>query len=113
MQDELKLKLMEKDGEEVAGWRTDGDDNPYAKLQRVAGVDISFNKDSPNQACAMLCVLSFPRLEVEHVASATVEMTEPYIPGFLAFREVDFLLELLHSVRRDCPRLMRSSFLWP
>ena len=28
-------------------------------------------------------------------------MTEPYIPGFLAFREVNFLLERLEAVKTE------------
>jgi len=35
-----------------------------------------------------------------------VEMAEPYIPGFLAFREVGFLLQRLEMVEHDCPHLM-------
>lgn len=35
-----------------------------------------------------------------------VEMAEPYIPGFLAFREVGFLLQRLEMVKHDCPHLM-------
>ena len=34
---------------------------------------------------------------------AMVEMVEPYIPGFLAFREVGFLLKRLEVVKHDCP----------
>lgn len=33
-------------------------------------------------------------------------MTEPYIPGFLGFREVQFLVERLEEVKRDQPLLM-------
>ena len=97
------MELVERDCEEVLGW-SEGTDS-FAGLHHVGGVDISFDKETPNHACAMLCVLSFPSLEVVHVSSALVEMTEPYIPGFLAFREVGFLLELLECVREKCPHL--------
>ena len=33
-------------------------------------------------------------------------MTEPYIPGFLAFREVNFLLERLEAVKTECPQFL-------
>ena len=33
-------------------------------------------------------------------------MTKPYIAGFPAFREVDFLLERLHVVRNEKPDLV-------
>ena len=35
-----------------------------------------------------------------------VVMTEPYIPGFLAFREVGFLLDRLEEVKRKKPELV-------
>ena len=33
-------------------------------------------------------------------------MTEPYIPGFLAFREVGFLMDRLEEVKNEKPELM-------
>ena len=33
-------------------------------------------------------------------------MTEPYIPGFLAFREVNFLLEILETVKIEHPQFL-------
>merc|ERR1712070_260663 len=36
---------------------------------------------------------------------ATVEMNEPYIPGFLAFREVQHLEPLFERLRRERPEL--------
>ncbi len=109
-QEELKLKLIEHDSEEVLSWREEG--KTYAGLHHIAGVDISFDKDHPgHRACAMLAVLTFPALEVVHVSTAVVEMREPYIPGFLAFREVGFLLERLEEVKVQCPELTPQAIL--
>ena len=36
-------------------------------------------------------------------SKAVVRMKEPYLPGFLAFREVDFLLERLREVQMKQP----------
>ena len=46
----------------------------------------------------------FPQVVFE--TSVSVTMTEPYIAGFLAFREVDFLLERLSVVRSERPDLV-------
>ena len=46
----------------------------------------------------------FPQVVFEFETSVSVTMTEPYIAGFLAFREVDFLLERLSVVRSERPR---------
>ena len=43
-------------------------------------------------------------LQVLHVSQAVVEMTEPYLPGFLAFREVDFLLDRLKEIEKEHPQ---------
>lgn len=109
IQEELKLKLIEGDSEEVRSWRKDG--VSYAGLHQIAGVDISFEKEHSSHACAMLVILSFPSLEVLHTCSAMVEMTEPYIPGFLAFREVGFILKLLDTVRETCPHFTPQAIL--
>ena len=45
-------------------------------------------------------------VQVVYQSSADITMTEPYIAGFLAFREVDFLLERLHVVRSEKPDLV-------
>lgn len=103
IQGDLKKRLVLEDGEEVCGWR-DGQ-RMFGKLRRIAGVDISFDKDHDRRACAMIVVLSFPDLQVLRVCSAVVEMTEPYIPGFLAFREVEFLMDRLQEVREKHPDL--------
>ena len=55
-----------------------------AALQTVAGVDVSIRA---NQAYAAVVVLSFPDLEPLEQALATAEVTFPYVPGLLAFRE--------------------------
>ncbi len=97
IQKELELKLVKNDSREVSGWTHRG--NAFGRLRYVAGVDISFDKEREHRACAMLAVLSFPDLRVLHMCSEEIEMTESYIPGFLAFREVDFLLDRLKEVR--------------
>ncbi len=61
-QEELKLRLVEVDSDEVLSWGSA--DGLFSQLRHVAGVDISFMKESPNQACAMISILNFPQLEV-------------------------------------------------
>lgn len=61
-QEELKSQLVEVDSKEVLSWRSV--DGIFSQLHHVAGVDISFVKESPSQACAMVTILNFPQLEV-------------------------------------------------
>ena len=63
-QEGLKERLEVGDGEEVASWVEDT--LPFAHLNTIAGVDISFDKTHPDHACAMLAILSYPQLKVKH-----------------------------------------------
>jgi len=73
------------------------------RLKYIAGVDISFIKGDEVNACACLVVCSFPELEVVYETFQMVQLTEPYIPGFLAFREVPHLLPLFEKLKADMP----------
>eukprot|EP01083_Nonionella_stella_P282789 962336_1 len=70
------------------------------KLSRIGGVDISFSKDNGTDACAGLVVLSYPDLNVIYEDFRMVRLTQPYISGYLAFREVEFLVDLLNKLRK-------------
>ncbi|CAD5124222.1 DgyrCDS12517 [Dimorphilus gyrociliatus] len=70
-------------------------------LQYVGGVDISFIKDDNVNACAAFVVCRFPDMKVVHRDLSMVKLTKPYIAGFLAFREADFLIEKIEKLRRD------------
>lgn len=90
----LRLFLVERDVVRISAARL------------VGGVDISFVKGSATDACAALVVCDLNDDCVVHAACRRVALTAPYIPGYLAFREVGFLLELLDELRRDAPHLM-------
>eukprot|EP00947_MAST-08B_sp_MAST-8B-sp1_P003369 g3369.t1 len=72
-------------------------------LQLVGGVDISFVKGNSVDACASLVVLSYPEQKVVYEDYARVALTQPYMPGFLAFREVGFLVTLVNELRKRAP----------
>jgi deoxyinosine 3'endonuclease (endonuclease V) len=74
---------------------SDQSDPTAGKLKYIGGVDISFLKEDPSTACAALVVLDAQTLEIVHDEFDIVRMQVPYIPGFLAFREV---LLLFHTI---------------
>lgn len=76
-----------------------------ASVQRIGGVDVSFVKDSLTEACAALVVLDARTLSVVFERCERVALREPYVPGYLAFREVGFLLRLLRELRAEHPEL--------
>jgi len=66
-------------------------------LRHVAGVDVSFFPDGVH-AVAAVVVCSYPQMEVVYEDCATFKLRVPYMPGFLAFREVPALKAMLEKV---------------
>jgi len=52
----------------------------------IAGIDCAFSKNGKKIGTAVV-VMSFPELKIIEVKTATAEVTYPYIPGLLSFRE--------------------------
>jgi deoxyinosine 3'endonuclease (endonuclease V) len=50
---------------------------------------------------AVVCVLTFPDLQLLEVAHAIVPVTFPYVPGLLAFRESPAVLAAFEKLRHD------------
>ena len=61
-------------------------------MATVAGADISFNKYETT-VYADIIVLNFPALTPFSYALVQTEVTFPYVPGYLAFREIPALLK--------------------
>ncbi|RNF05399.1 endonuclease V [Trypanosoma rangeli] len=71
---------------------------PLLPLRYVGGVDITYVKGT-NLAVACLVIMEYPAMRVCRTIFHQCEVTEPYIPGFLAFREVVPLVELIKKIR--------------
>ncbi|KYR01708.1 endonuclease V [Tieghemostelium lacteum] len=71
------------------------------ELRYIGGVDISFVKDNNEDACACLIVLEYPSMNIVYKDIGFIKLTLPYIPGFLAFREVTFLMEMINRLKSD------------
>lgn len=61
------------------------------EIKTIAGADISFNKYSTT-VYAGIVVLSYPSMIIQSYSLVTAETTFPYVPGYLAFREVPSLM---------------------
>uniref|UniRef100_A0A2K6GTC0 Endonuclease V n=1 Tax=Propithecus coquereli TaxID=379532 RepID=A0A2K6GTC0_PROCO len=95
----LKARVVDRDTE---AWQRDP---AFSGLQRVGGVDVSFVKGDSVSACASLVVLSYPELKVVYEESRMVSLTAPYVSGFLAFREVPFLVDAVRRLQAKEPGL--------
>jgi deoxyribonuclease V len=66
----------------------------------VAGADISYSKGD-NRLFAGVVVLTFPDLQKVEEVRAKTEVTFPYIPGLLSFREAPPLLAAFARLQHD------------
>nr|XP_048285292.1 endonuclease V isoform X5 [Myodes glareolus] len=96
----LKTRVVARDTE---AWQRDP---TFSGLQRVGGVDVSFVNGESSRACASLVVLSYPELKVVYEDSRMVRLKAPYVSGFLAFREVPFLVKLVQWLQEKEPDFM-------
>lgn len=100
-QDLLKTKLIEVDQLDFTF-----DSKVSSSLKLIGGMDISASIANPDIAVAALVVCNAETLEVLYEKYEFVTMTQPYVPGFLAFREVDHLLKLINDLRNSKPDLV-------
>ncbi|NWR82422.1 ENDOV Endonuclease, partial [Furnarius figulus] len=98
-QAQLKAGVVTQDTEP---WQQDP---TFPGLHRVGGVDLSYVKGDDTSACASLVVLSYPALEVLYEDCRMVAVNAPYVAGFLAFREVPFLVEAVQRLQKEEPKL--------
>lgn len=99
---ELKEKLVT---DNCIKWGVSSDE-PFSELNLIGGVDISFPKGDPDHACACLIVLSFPELKVVYEDLTMVHLSSPYVPEYLAFREVEFLVNCVSRLLTSKPELV-------
>ena len=73
----------------------------------MAAIDISYSKTDDQKAVAALIVFSFPSMEILYEDFEVETAEYPYIPGFLAFKEVPVYTVLFNRLRSTKPEL------WP
>ena len=80
-----------------------------SRLLRVGGVDVGFSLVDKDRAVATYVVLLYDSAlessEVVHRAHAWYELTVPYLPGYLAFREVEPIMSLVEEQMRANPEV--------
>ncbi|ETO25292.1 endonuclease V [Reticulomyxa filosa] len=108
---------------------------PKSPLRYIGGVDISHGEKDEDIACAgyvdnspivtfikkqkkkekkflknflkkILVVLEYPSLKEVYRRFNIVRYAQPYIPGFLAFREVEFLVQIINEMKQECSEYM-------
>ena len=72
----------------------------WSKARTVAGVDISYNRFSPTFYAAFV-VLDARSMEIIDNGTAVVDVSFPYIPGLLSFREIPALIQAWEALATD------------
>ena len=101
-QNRLKEQLEESDRFD---WCLDRENPSNTTLSRVAALDISYSKDDSQKTVAALIIFSFPSMEVIYEDFEKEIADYPYIPGFLAFKEVPIYTILFNRLRQNAPEL--------
>src|SRR5438132_11970505 len=78
-------------------------------LRTVAGADIALMEKT---GYAAVIVYSFPELQELERASCSGELTFPYVPGLLAFREIPLLLRTFAKLRRQPDLILADAHGW-
>jgi len=69
----------------------------FSKVRTIGGGDVSYQKEGDFLFGAMV-VLSFPQMETLDVATACGQISFPYLPGLLTFREGPILIETFQKL---------------
>lgn len=81
----------------------DDDENRELQSPYVGGVDVSFPDDEQNPAVAVYVILHIYRREIIYQDWEFFSLRVPYVPSFLAFREIDPLCRLVQKQLRERP----------
>jgi deoxyinosine 3'endonuclease (endonuclease V) len=77
----------------------------------VMGLDISFKKDS-DIAVVTAVIMCFDSLEIVTEHSQVIKMSQPYIAGYLAFRELDgYILVFQNIIAKNISLLDKIAFI--
>jgi endonuclease V len=102
-QEMLKNQLIETDD---FSFGLDKSDTSKPYIKRIAGVDISASKTDNYFAVAAVVILDFETLDILYQCYELVYLKQPYVPGFLAFREVEPLVKLFTDIKNKDNSLM-------
>ena len=103
-QNTLKANLEEDDRHD---WVLDTANPDNTTLKRIAAVDISYSSTDSQKAVTALIIFDFPSFTVLYEDFEKNETDYPYVPGFLAFKEVPSYTVLFDRLNEKRPDL------WP
>lgn len=70
----------------------------FSGVRTIGGGDVAYSRDR-NFLFGAIVVLSFPKMETLDIATAHGEISFPYIPGLLSFREGPVLIKAFRKLK--------------
>jgi deoxyinosine 3'endonuclease (endonuclease V) len=71
------------------------------KIRYIGGLDISFDKINPNNACSYLTIYDLTTNTIVHESYNLCKMFIPYVSGCLGIREVPEYVKLLNAIKYE------------
>jgi deoxyribonuclease V len=68
------------------------------KPKLIAGIDCAFTADK-KRIIGCVVVLSYPQMDIVEIKHAVRNVTFPYVPGFLSFREAPVCLDAVEKLK--------------
>lgn len=81
-------------------------DPSKSTIKLIGAVDISYSKTNQRDCVAALIVMSYPKMTVLYEDYEKDSTEYPYIPGFLAFKEVPVYTILFERLKQKNPELL-------
>ncbi|NWF91327.1 MAG: endonuclease V [Syntrophaceae bacterium] len=73
-------------------------ENTFSEVRTIGGADVAYSKEKGPLFGAVV-VLSFPDLDILDIATSEGEISFPYIPGLLSFREGPVLIKAFEKLK--------------
>ena len=105
-EDQDKLKKWEKEQENLKNNLCHEDDPLLNDIMFIGGLDISYDKNDKKSGISGLVILDYRSLNIVYEDYNLVKIDEPYIPGFLAFREVKHLVKLVENLKMNASQFL-------
>ena len=104
--DKEKLNNWKKEQENLKNNLSNEDDPLLQDIMYIGGMDISYDKFDKKVGISGLVILDYKTFEIVYEDYNLVKIDEPYIPGFLAFREVKHLVKLIDDLKKNSPQFL-------
>ncbi len=71
------------------------------KIRYIGGLDISFDKNDPNNACSYLTIYDLKTHAIVYENYNLCQMNLPYVSGYLGLREVPEYVSLVNAIKNE------------